>query len=499
MAPHRLHALVTATGSLLLVAACRDLSEGLGLKFTVAVSYYVSPAGATSGDGTSTNPWNLTTALAGGNGAIQPGDTVWLRGGVYSGAFRTSLAGAPGQPIVVRQQPGERAIVDGNLRVDGPDVVFWGFEITRSTPNDALNGLEIHGARTQFVNLVIHDAAGQGVTLWDEADDAEVYGCVVYNNGTHQNLDHGIYVHSPNAGATKTVENNIFFTNLSHGIHAYAGPGNHPQSNIRIIDNVSFNNGTIADSAYEANPNLLIGGVVPYAGIQVIGNLLYFDSAATGVSLENMRVGYDTGVQNADAVVRANYVQGGATVLRLGSWSQATVEGNTFAGTDVIVRLAQQPLSGYQWTSNTHLRAAGSWGWRYAEHWYLWDDWREVTGLGGSDSVTGTNPGAPRIFVRPNRYERGRAHVVVYNWGRAPAVPVDLSSVLQPGDSFEVRNVQQVFGPPVLQGTYGGGSVNFPMDGVDPPVPAPGSNRIAPRFGRTAPEFDAFVVLRVSR
>jgi hypothetical protein len=503
MVPRHLCPLAAATGSLLLVAGCRDVVQEPGLQpevvLTAPVSYYVSPAGANGGDGSSANPWSLTTALAGGNGAIRPGDTLWLREGVYSGALRTSLAGAPGLPIVFRQYPGERATLDGSLRVDGPDVVFWGFEIMRSNPNDALPGLEIHGARTRFVNLVVHDAAGQGIALWDEADDAVVYGCVVYNNGTHQNLDHGIYLHSPHAGAARTVEDNIFFTNLSHGIHAYARFGNDPQSNIRLIGNVSFNNGTIEDSAYQAKPNLLVGGVVPYSGVQVIDNLLFLSDAVARVSIENMRVGDDTTVQNGDAVVRGNYVLGGATVFRLERWSLASVDSNMFGGTDVIVRLLKQSLTGFQWTSNTHFRDPASYGWRYAGHWYPWPNWQRVTGLGASDVVTGTNPAAPRVFVRPNRYEQGRAHVVVYNWGGAAAAPVDLSSVLQPGDGFEVRNVQRVFGPPVLQGTYSGGSVSFPMDGVDPPVPAPGSNRIAPRFGRTAPAFDAFVVLRASR
>src|SRR5213078_3276221 len=58
-------------------------------------------------------PWNLATALSGGNGKVQPGDTVWLRGGTYAGQFRSTLTGTAAAPIVVRQYPGERAIIDG--------------------------------------------------------------------------------------------------------------------------------------------------------------------------------------------------------------------------------------------------------------------------------------------------------------------------------------------------------------------------------------------------
>src|SRR5207248_2968252 len=48
---------------------------------------YAAPNGSSSGDGSSGRPWNLATALSGGNGKVQPGDTVWLRGGTYTGQF----------------------------------------------------------------------------------------------------------------------------------------------------------------------------------------------------------------------------------------------------------------------------------------------------------------------------------------------------------------------------------------------------------------------------
>src|SRR5947208_1851279 len=41
--------------------------------------YYAATNGSSSGDGSSGRPWNLATALSGGNGKVQPGDTVWLR------------------------------------------------------------------------------------------------------------------------------------------------------------------------------------------------------------------------------------------------------------------------------------------------------------------------------------------------------------------------------------------------------------------------------------
>ena len=99
------------------------------------------------------------------------------------------------------------------------------------------------------------------------------------------------------------------------------------------------------------------------------------------------------------------------------------------------------------------------------------------------------------MFVRPNKYERGRAHVVVYNWTRQASVTVDLSGVLTAGDRFEIHNVQRLYGSPVVSGTYAGGTVQIPMDGVSPP---PRIGRTTPTPPVTGPHFDTFVVTRVA-
>src|SRR5512143_2513470 len=111
--------------------------------------FYVSPTGTTGtgvGTGTVSNPWALQTALS-QPAAVHPGDTIWLRGGTYTGAFTSYLTGTSSQPIVVRAYPGERATLDGNiypsglgpaantLQVEGEYTWYWGLEITNSNPN----------------------------------------------------------------------------------------------------------------------------------------------------------------------------------------------------------------------------------------------------------------------------------------------------------------------------------------------------------------------------
>ena len=373
-------------------------------------THHVSPTGRPGGDGSARRPWDLATAFAGASGRITPGDTVWMHGGRYRGSFRTALQGRPGQLIVFRQAANERATIDGTLKADGAYLAFWGFEIMQSVPSTY--GLEARTNGGKFINLVIHDAGSMGVSFWTPGENAELYGCIVYKNGTHENLDHGVYAH--NERGIKTITDNVFFANLAYGIHVYAARRNPPQQGFQISGNIAFDNGTIS-RRYRAKGNILVGGDVPVTGVAVVDNVLYFG----GPWGENLRLGYGV-VQNGDAVVQGNFVWGGETALRVsGTWARLSVGGNTFGGAKLLQR--------------------------------------EV----GNVYYDGAPP-APAVFVRPNRYEPGRAHIAIYNPGRTRAVRVSLTGVLTPGQRYTLHAVQDVFGPTVGGGVFSGDSVTVP-------------------------------------
>src|SRR5262249_47184213 len=118
------------------------LGVGLSISFSAAATeYYVAPNGSPSGNGSMGSPWDLHTVL-GYSSPVHPGDPVWLRGGTYAGTFTSHINGTASSPIVVRQYPGERAIIDGGsiggtamLTVGGSYTWYWGFEIMSSDPN----------------------------------------------------------------------------------------------------------------------------------------------------------------------------------------------------------------------------------------------------------------------------------------------------------------------------------------------------------------------------
>jgi hypothetical protein len=99
------------------------------------------------------------------------------------------------------------------------------------------------------------------------------------------------------------------------------------------------------------------------------------------------------------------------------------------------------------------------------------------------------------VFVRPNVYEPGRANIIVYNWSRQGSVSVNVANVLQVGDRYEVRNVQDLFGSPLASGTFGGGTITLPMTPVSPPVPVGFVSSPSPTTG---PDFNVFLLTKVT-
>ncbi len=92
--------------------------------------YFIAPWGTPFGDGTSDQPLDLATTLSSRSSA-KPGDTLILLGGTYHGAFVSTLTGAENNPIIVRQAPGARATIDGDLTVQGAWTTYWGLEVTK--------------------------------------------------------------------------------------------------------------------------------------------------------------------------------------------------------------------------------------------------------------------------------------------------------------------------------------------------------------------------------
>jgi hypothetical protein len=480
----------------------------------------VAPNGSDTAAGTIDHPWSYQHAFAGAGGVIKPGDTVWFRGGTYpldqhlpitvNGTGETSR-------VVFRTYPGERATFTATsaadidrIDVEGSWLTLQDLEITNTSLDRSRNrGASIYnnGDCNRFLSLVVHDG-GHGFYNEPARYGVELIGSIFYNNGWHTVTNvgrgdgHAMYIKS-NEGPPNTcrpgqarvvVKDNVAFNGFGYGIHAYTDRAE-GVSGVLLEGNVLFNNGSVegvGDS--HRSFNLLLAGekqVLIVNEDTVRQNMSYY-SPATQDPGGGIVVGFEPGPASSrhdHAVVTDNYTVGGDYALRIRNWDTIVVRGNVAAGPSVL-HLEDSSLANYTWSANTYYADPGSASW-YFNAPLMWQQWKDATGLGGTDMVTG-QPRDPKVFVRSLApYLPGRGHIIIYNWSGAASVPVDLSSVLAPGDSFAVWNVQDLFASqPVLSRRYKGGTVLLPMDGVLPPAPV-GGTRMPPR---TAPEFDVFIV-----
>lgn len=480
-------------------APCVPLSDGGAAASRSA--HYAAPAGSACAAGDAESPWDLTTALSGAGGRVTPGDTVWLRAGTYRGAWTSTLAGTPAAPIVVRPEPGARAILDHRgsalttLSVRGEWSVFRDLEVMNSAPSRVSssegseqrpNGIVNSASHTRFINLSVHDA-GVGFYNYSHAFDVEVYGSLFYNNGWQgpdRGHGHGLYVKS--SLGPVTLRENIIFNQFGWGVHAYTERGTGALHDVRLERNVVFNNGT--QSLTPGAQNILLGGREPVSAGRVVGNVAWH---APSTAVANVRLGYDT-LTNSDVVVSDNHFVGGQPVLRIDRWNAASLSGNLLAGPNAIVALLEQPLGGFSWTASQQLQNPLATAWSYGALETSFALWSATTGLATTDIVDNLLPPASTVITLPNAHEPGRATIAVINWQRAPSIAVVLDAVLSHGTAFEIVDAQTPMAAPVLQGTYGG-SVNLPMHAVAPVAPVGMSVSRAPLTG---PEFKVFIVRR---
>jgi hypothetical protein len=447
------------------------------LSTTGAREWFVSTSSTLGGDGSITAPYDPISIFY---RPVQPGDTVWYRGGTYridvNGAS-LRYVGTETQPIIVRNYRHERVVIeqDGTTTITGSHLWIWGFEFTSnpavltrhsrqsgSSPSDIYGGGGcgiVSGVGNKFINCVVHDNARGGFFIWNPATDAELHGNLVYYNGwlgTDRTHGQGLYAQNAldsTARKDNKVYNNIFFVNACHGTQIYGSS----KASIECYDvqeNLYFDNAILFGKPSGAN--FLIGGGRVAHNERVIGNDIYRSefpspSAPSG----DFYFGFGEESSLTDSMARNNYIVGNAYCAS--PFVDVTLESNTFMGDVYFGPLTGKNRASYPQNRYTEKPTSGK-----------------------------------RVVVRPNKYESGRAHIIIYNWGKASSVDVDMAGVgFVAGDEYELHNVQDYFRD-ITTGTYDGGTISVPMTGHTVAKPV-GIERSIPS---TFPEFGAFVIMK---
>lgn len=471
------------------------------LTANVSRAFYAAPFGKSDAAGSKAEPWDLRTALAQPS-SLRPGDVLLLRGGVYgigTTVYESRISGAPEMPIVVRQYPGERATINGGLIVRGSNAWYWGFEVTslltdrtggaQANFSGAPEGVTVLGEHIKLINLVIHDSR-DAIGLWMPAIDAEAYGCILFHNGWQgPDRGHGHGIYTQNGNGTKTIADNIIFEQFDHGIQAFVTDTTKGSVKGYVVDgNVLFNNGGISRDGY--SDNILFGYSGAMADIHISNNYTFYDPAA---NKGGSHIGWQFSGRNRNAIVKDNYFIGGYFSVELWSWDTLAFTGNTvYSQRASVVDLqlaAQQSAQSYSFANNQYY---GEGQFYFRGQRLTWSSWKKVSGLDAQSRFAQGAPSGVWQFVRPNKYEPRRGHVVIYNWDKMRELMIDLSPIVKDGTRFQIRDVQNYFGPPVARGVYQGGYVRISLDGLKamPPVglvPNPPAH--------TAPLFAVLIVL----
>lgn len=449
--------------------------------------WYAAPDGSAGGNGTAEHPWRLDSALAGGRKVagvrpVGPGDTVWLRGGTYTGRFNTTTGGEPSAPVVYRAFPGERVIIDGNngqgsgasvLAVQSDWVELWDLEITHGNPNRSAalpNLVSNYGSHNRFLRLVLHDG---GVGLYNEHDAShvEIADCVIWGNGWFaggEGHGHGLYLKSDQGPVT--ARGNVVFSQFAFGIHAFSDRMSTGIDSVVLEDNVVINNSLVHGGRRAAN--ILVGGVTGFGAasrVALAGNLAYH---APGSGATNVKIGYDT-TRNVSVSATGNVFAGGLVVMDVRHFQTALIRHDTLVGdpgdTSRVVALYADNTAGFTWRDNRFFNVgAASPRWRHLGTSYPLATWHARTGF-TTDSMAASLP--PRVRVSAGASGPGRALISVF--GAAPGtISVTLpAGALAPGDSFELRNAQRLSAGAIGGGRFSGGAITVTLSPLAPEMP----------------------------
>ncbi len=451
-----------------------------------ASSFYVAASATSTGTGSIDDPWTLQTALNQPIG-VYPGDTIWLRGGTYTNtattdptfgrvSFVCNTNGTADSPIIFRSYRDERVTLDGesdqivlylgdsnSFSTGCSHTWFWGIEVMSSAPvrNSSRSYIYCVAPNIKFINMVLHDLA-DGIDLWNAAKSAELYGCLVYHNGWDDaSLAHGHGIYTQNdTSNTRIIHDNIFFS--GYGFNVKLWSTNQGIDNYDIRNNIVFNGGACSRFTDSRLHNFYIvnnNPDRPTRNLVMKHNYTYAGETASVKGLCN-NIGANYGSINM--TVDSNYFLG---QLRL------TAPFVGFSGNGNKI---------YGGTALPYLVAFGD---------IDWSLWRNT------EASQDVPTEGVEYFLLPNKYEAGRAHLVVYNWGDADEVGIDISQLnIQPGDRYQLINVTDFYHDIITDVCPEGKQIVVPMTGHTTAIPIGAEGPAVSQF----PRFGAFVIRNVS-
>src|SRR5216684_3961430 len=248
-----------------------------------ACTYYISLAGSDTNLGTIRAPWNhLQKAFE----MLIAGQVACLRTGTYepAGAYNTPSyrhtilrSGEPGNPIVIRNYPGEIAIVLGLVVVRGNYLKFLGTPPSGGLVFQGPLGPDASGVKGKGADQVwldrCHNVVLDHVEIRNndfhaglyasEVSDVQILGCYVHDNGRFGvdtdamgqhpvSVDQGIYWAA--SSGNNRIANCLLEHNRSADLQLFAGSGK--ITGLTIVGNTivkAMNSGVVIGKGADGN------------------------------------------------------------------------------------------------------------------------------------------------------------------------------------------------------------------------------------------------------
>lgn len=164
---------------------------------------------------------------------VVPGDTLYLRGGIYTGNWIANIGGTLEAPVIIKPYNLEPVIIDGVFTFGRPHLRVMDIEFTNYNTDRTLwdSGITMHPQGSWLIGCDIHDMHSDGVN-WMNSGVGGVVECRIENCGSLNpdgppHYGHAIYTHN-NAGGARLIARNLLLNSMGrYTIHIYSASSNY--------------------------------------------------------------------------------------------------------------------------------------------------------------------------------------------------------------------------------------------------------------------------------
>jgi MYXO-CTERM domain-containing protein len=273
-----------------------------------AASYYYGPSGLASAACTQAAPCALDYNTSGK--AFQPGDTIYLLGGTYSGQYiRNGASGNSGAWITFKAVDGQLPILDGGGGVGcGAEpnasvqyVIFDGIASRNWQSSGFSNGWNTPSSHIQFINCIADGNGVNGIAFYKATGVLIQQSIVAHNGNLQPSWSSGVNLYT--AGGSyqdNIIRRNVSFENIDISSHHSDGSGfilDQSSTGALFENNIGFRNG---GSCIRLN----------CPGSHVVNNTCYHDglepSDAQGLPASPGEIYYSDATTKSGAVFQNN-------------------------------------------------------------------------------------------------------------------------------------------------------------------------------------------------